>query len=451
MPEAGKTYKRTLDEHKIKLKRAKLPRTFKHFFEIAKWLDVRYVWIDSLCIIQDSSSDWQTECAAMGSIFSGAVCTIAAESAKDCQGGIWLENRIRMINGVTSPIYQDMSQEDNLRHYLSVCDQRFHKSPLQNRGWAVQEREVSHRVLHFTFAHIFWECREAKMHCPVLLGESDLFVGSSAGIRESSAEWKSTKLRAFDIRPEHKAENSPQSPRNGQPSYFNAHHVSAQSKALELLNSWRNIIEVVSARAFTQWTDRLPSLWGLGYELQKRLPSEYQAGVWCADPKGLLWTVQDSVHPLSRVRDLAPSWSWAAFRNPITYSDIPTLPEDATTTSQIISMGTDFWNNDFVDPNSWSGLTLNCRVRWVSTFDELRETRYSFFREDSAANPTFDYTSPKRVLLMRVLVFGGKDAWALTLKPRPDSLETVFERLGVVGGIDARWFEEGFEKNVTIV
>lgn len=66
MPEPAKTNWKTLEEHKSRIRTSKLPRTFRHFFEIAKVLNVRYVWIDSLCIIQDSEEDFLRETAAMG-------------------------------------------------------------------------------------------------------------------------------------------------------------------------------------------------------------------------------------------------------------------------------------------------------------------------------------------------------------------------------------------------
>jgi hypothetical protein len=464
MPEAGKTYLASLEEHKVRLKRAKLPKTFKHFFEIAKWFSIRYVWIDSLCMIQDDPDDWQREAAAMGMIFAGAVCTIAAESANHCQGGIWLESRLRMMNGgispTLSPTYEDMTQEDNLKNYLSVCDQRFHKSPLQTRGWPLVEREASHRILHFTFAHIFWECREAKMHSPVLLGDSDTFVGSQAGIRESNLEWKMTRLRMFDIPLELRAE-----PHSAQWQKLQAispslitHHSGDHASAMKLLLAWRTVIEDFSGRNFSVWSDRLPSLWGMVFGLQSRLAAEHQAAIWGADPKGLLWAVQDSVAPHLRVRDItSPSWSWAAFCNPITYHHVHDILDHAEeyttgTAARIITLGTDFWGNNPSGRSSYSGLSLNCRVRWVSSIDDFKETRYGFFREDSLSMPMFNYAASNRVLLARVLVcLGGKGTFALALMPRKDSLETVFERVGIVGGIDNRWFDLGFDKAVTIV
>jgi len=38
-----------------------LPTTFKHAIYVARQLSVQYLWIDRLCIIQDSQVDWERE------------------------------------------------------------------------------------------------------------------------------------------------------------------------------------------------------------------------------------------------------------------------------------------------------------------------------------------------------------------------------------------------------
>ena len=48
---------------------------------------MRYLWIDSLCIVQDSPSDWQREASRMGSVYSHAVVTVVTLAAKDSYEG----------------------------------------------------------------------------------------------------------------------------------------------------------------------------------------------------------------------------------------------------------------------------------------------------------------------------------------------------------------------------
>lgn len=68
-----------------------LPTTFKHAVEVVRFLGLRYLWIDSLCILQDSAQDWETELSNMGSIYRHAYINIAASSARDSSGGLFLD------------------------------------------------------------------------------------------------------------------------------------------------------------------------------------------------------------------------------------------------------------------------------------------------------------------------------------------------------------------------
>jgi Heterokaryon incompatibility protein (HET) len=68
---------------------SELPKTFKDLVDVARGLGVRYVWIDSLCIIQDDASDWASEAGKMASVYSGSYLNIAGASAAGCLGGLF--------------------------------------------------------------------------------------------------------------------------------------------------------------------------------------------------------------------------------------------------------------------------------------------------------------------------------------------------------------------------
>jgi Heterokaryon incompatibility protein (HET) len=68
-----------------------MPRTFQDAATITRRLGFQYLWIDALCIIQDSEIDWETESAKMGSIYQDSVLTIAASDARDGRGGCFSE------------------------------------------------------------------------------------------------------------------------------------------------------------------------------------------------------------------------------------------------------------------------------------------------------------------------------------------------------------------------
>lgn len=64
-----------------------LPKTFQDAIEITRGLGVHYLWIDSLCIIQDSEADWERESSKMASIYKNAYLTVAASRSSDGSGG----------------------------------------------------------------------------------------------------------------------------------------------------------------------------------------------------------------------------------------------------------------------------------------------------------------------------------------------------------------------------
>ena len=70
---------------------ASLSQTYQDAIAITRLLGLRYLWIDSLCIVQDSTVDWQTEAANMGDIFKFSFCTIAASSASSNSEGCFFD------------------------------------------------------------------------------------------------------------------------------------------------------------------------------------------------------------------------------------------------------------------------------------------------------------------------------------------------------------------------
>ena len=64
-----------------------LPKTFQDAVDVTRKLGIRYLWIDSLCIVQDDDKDWEMESRRMEAVFANTFCTIAATSAKDSWDG----------------------------------------------------------------------------------------------------------------------------------------------------------------------------------------------------------------------------------------------------------------------------------------------------------------------------------------------------------------------------
>jgi hypothetical protein len=71
-----------------------LPKTFADAIDLTRKLGIRYIWIDALCIVQDSKEDWEREAAIMSDVYQGSYLNIAAIDSLDANGGCFLDTLI---------------------------------------------------------------------------------------------------------------------------------------------------------------------------------------------------------------------------------------------------------------------------------------------------------------------------------------------------------------------
>ena len=134
-----------------------LPKTFQDAVDVTRKLGIRYLWIDSLCIIQGNDKDWEKESRSMEAVFANAFCTIAATSAKDSWDGFLVsqsvKQSVKLIDGSVDP---------PLSVYACEVGGNFNNDVgsggLNQRAWVLQERALSPRTIHFTAAQTYWEC-----------------------------------------------------------------------------------------------------------------------------------------------------------------------------------------------------------------------------------------------------------------------------------------------------
>lgn len=132
---------------------SQLSKTFREAIQVCSWLDYRYIWIDSLCIIQDSAQDWQTESQTMKLVYGQGALRIADANASDSTKGLFTE---RDPNSIVPPIVP-CSWPYTLGGRPQPCcvidmhlrTENIENSNLATRGWAVQERVLSPRLLAF--------------------------------------------------------------------------------------------------------------------------------------------------------------------------------------------------------------------------------------------------------------------------------------------------------------
>jgi hypothetical protein len=149
----------------------RLPKMFQDAITATRGLEIRYLWIDSLCIIQDDDDDWAAESKTMEDVYSLAHVTLAASSAPSSLVG-FLERPNRAFAVMPNPSAED-HDADGSRSLLYVAEAidnfqtHIEDAVLNTRAWVLQERALSRRTIHFTSTQVYWECGQG-VHCETL-------------------------------------------------------------------------------------------------------------------------------------------------------------------------------------------------------------------------------------------------------------------------------------------
>lgn len=138
-----------------------LPLSFSHAIEAAKQLGITFLWTEELCILcQDSEED--KSLSSISDTFLNSYCTIADSVSADDSGGLF--RRTDAENNLPVEFECTSSKTGETRKVRAMKAQQswqttYEKSPLCKTVRALQERELSTRVIHFTESEVLWECR----------------------------------------------------------------------------------------------------------------------------------------------------------------------------------------------------------------------------------------------------------------------------------------------------
>ena len=264
-----------------------LSKTFQHAITVTKrfWKEfgVRFLWIDSLCIVQDSVPDWRRESAIMGEIYQNAFCTIAATAAKNGDHGLFYG---RGPSHVSSCAISITPVDGEKRHFRVVDTDEWarnvSKGPLNRRSWVFQERLLSPRIIHFANNQLYWECSG--------LEASEAFL---RGFPDTSGDHFKALL-----------------PFAGTPNVGRR-----EPKGRGPYRIWDHVMKAYSSGKLSRRTDKLVALSGVAHKLRRVvIPHDtYLAGLWWLDlPFELLWDVEEPPTLDVRTEYVAPSWSWAS-------------------------------------------------------------------------------------------------------------------------------------------
>jgi Heterokaryon incompatibility protein (HET) len=265
-----------------------LPKTFRDTVKVLRSMGIRYLWIDSLCIIQDDSSDWEAEAASMRSIYAGSIFTISATFAKNPTEGLFKDRCFKSVEipssflrarGIGEPLFIG-AQDYMVSSSMAGC------APIKDRAWTLQERILPPAVLHFADQQMSWECRSGHYFESGDYEEVDPFLKLPASLAYDKSE-----------------------------------------ECTDEFSLWYEIVKDYSTRKLTKKSDKLVALAGVAEAYPTGGSSTYLAGIWAADlPRGLLWQRREGMvkikeqarhrqAPLNKRIEHTrhfkpPSWTW---------------------------------------------------------------------------------------------------------------------------------------------
>ncbi|KAK5676490.1 hypothetical protein LTS10_010791 [Elasticomyces elasticus] len=134
------------------------PRTFQDAVVVTANLGVRYLWIDSLCIMQDDKQDWAREASRMSAVYINSFLNLTADASTDSHGGLFRKRDSRLVHSFFVP---SVHPRPDGREYLCYADswkEDVEKTQLFSRAWVLQEVCLAPRVVRFGVSQLHWDC-----------------------------------------------------------------------------------------------------------------------------------------------------------------------------------------------------------------------------------------------------------------------------------------------------
>lgn len=284
------TTSKNLEERRMRLSWNDLPPLFQNAITITRKLGFQYIWIDSLCILQDLASEWRSESLKMDQYYSNCVVNISASASPDSSVGIFTSaNYLRDIyKPVASATYHSKNYDIEGALHLGNSEWIDHReAPLYKRAWVLQETILSPRVLFFDMDKIRRDCNTLACNeiMPVFPSQEIVLREKFLAVRTIFATpFKSMKKEDHD--------------------------------EYNLLSWWYLILDEYLHRDITYSDDLLPAFSGVAKEFAKHTDMTYLCGLWLEDfAVGLMWRSSGGKVE-SNFASAPPSWSWATLNGP---------------------------------------------------------------------------------------------------------------------------------------
>ena len=322
-----------------------LPQTFRDAVSATYELGYQYLWIDSLCIIQNSEEDWLKESADMMEVYRHCVLNLSAQDSENSTQGLFFQHTMSDIKPL---VWQSRCQDTHDRLFflcpIDFWTDQVSNSNLSSRAWVMQERLLAPRVLHFGKRQLFWECQEFRgcetapgglgpeinggSLAPNLPNQISIYQEKLASTRGSQGDFvaKDWKL----VNPFFKLDR------------YDAAFGSDPFDSFDHI--WKEIVTKYTRCSLTKPRDKLIAISGLAKTLQMAYGGEYCAGLWKSAIIGqLAWRVQRRVRRPDIYR--APTWTWASLdveiRFAIEHTPMETINQASLESVDITPLTTD--------------------------------------------------------------------------------------------------------------
>jgi hypothetical protein len=307
-----RTLSNNVEQHRATVPWKVLPLTFQHAIVFLRKLEIRFLWVDSLCIIQDDLQDWEVEASKMASVYQDADLVISATKSSSVHEGLFSDLHPRFEEHSLSVESTDGHKEKvyfrhSLTHLPGPLDQHPPGTtplPLISRGWAFQERLLARRILHFGPEELIWECLE-QTQCQCINSDGARVDGTASHFSDTT--WGN---RALLLK--------------------NALHIRnlASLDEGERHGFWHRLVEEYSKRHLTRKSDIFPALAGVTQRFQTATKLTSISGLWRETLLfDLLWHVEphgatnkEKFRGIQRSNVCrAPTWSWASVHLPVQF------------------------------------------------------------------------------------------------------------------------------------
>ncbi|KAK0702356.1 heterokaryon incompatibility protein-domain-containing protein [Lasiosphaeris hirsuta] len=317
----------TLEQFTSDIPLAGLPEKYVDAIRVTRALGFCYVWIDSLCIIQDSREDWETEALKMAAVYGRTACNISYTfpPGSEPSGNHLRDPRVHLPCQASLPpkgraaakatVMDSLVIQHRSGYLRPPWSPTMYKNvwPLLRRGWVYQERLLCPRTVYYGQDRLLWECCEGisdEFYGPMTIvpGSKVHFHRIITGISGSSRASSNDATTRQD-QPDSAVQSSPT---GSSPTTTRS---DADSSTAE--TQWGPLVRDYRGASLTFESDRGIAFAGIARAIQAQGHLTYLAGLWRElFAYDLLWTVSPLPTNPGEFRRKqaeskpAPSWSW---------------------------------------------------------------------------------------------------------------------------------------------